>query len=168
MRFGEKYKESLFLHLSKNFRESEAISFLINKLEKEPYSILGNIRYTDYSYSEFIQGIYYDYYVDENDDREVTINLKYDDSMKKTFLRFEIRNGGNEVNIITKSPREDTDVFHIKCRFDRNIEYSNKKIKYHNTEKEKLVRSSYALFSSDGSLLKYYDSDSLKSNKKTY
>lgn len=168
MSFGEEYKESLFLHLSKNFRESEAISFLISKLEKEPYSFIGNIKYKDYPYDEFVQGIYYDYYVDEKNNRDVTVKLKFDDFMKKTFVRFEIRHGGNEVNIITKSPREDTSIFHLRHNGDRTIEYLNKKIKYHNTDKEQLVGSSYCLFSSDGAVLKYYDSNSIKSNKKTY
>lgn len=168
MGFGEEYKESLFLHLSKKFRESEAISFLINKLEKEPYSFIGNIRYKDYPYNEFAQGIYYDYYVDEENSRDVTVKLKFDDLIQKTFVRFEIRHGGNEVNIITKSPKEDTEVFHVRHNFDNTVEYLNRKIKYHNTEKEELVGSSYALFSSEGSVIKYYDSNSMKFNKKTY
>lgn len=159
--------ESLEYFLSRNFKNSEAYELLNGKLDNYPYDYLRFVSFKRDNYSEFNQGAKIDYKVDPNNPRNITVYLNVFDGMKYRKITFEIRNGGNEVNIITMTPREDTNVFHVKY-FNSNdtVNVLNKVVKFYNTPKEHTVKFNYAQFDKDGNLIYYRDSNNVSDDKK--
>lgn len=161
--------ESLEYFLSRNFKNSEAYELLNGKLDNYPYDYLRYVRFKRDSYSEFNQGAQINYKVDPEYPRNITVYLDVFDGMKYRKITFEIRNGGNEVNLITRTPREDTNVFHVKCFNSSdtfNVNVLNKVVKFYNTPKEQTTKFSFAQFDKEGNLITYRDGNSVSDDKK--
>ena len=161
------FSESLDYYLSKNFKNSEAYSLLNGQLDKYPYDYLRYVKFTDKSYSDFIQGASIDYRVNPERPRDITVIMKVDDCIKKRKIVLEIRHSGNEVNIITRTPKEDTKVFHVNYFRDDAINVLCKTIKFYNSDKEELVDYSFARLDNIGNMLDFKSSkdDMIKNNK---
>lgn len=171
------YNEKIYYHLGRSFKDSEALEFLNQKISKFPYDYLKKVRFANESYVEFNQGATIDYRINPEVSRDVTVILKVNDGYQDKKIIMEIRHHGNEVKIITKTPHEDTSVFHIN--YFRNygmdtINLLSKKVRFHNTDREETISSVFSQFDSEGNLLNYKEKDHLKSNeqnrvyKKTY
>ena len=161
------YFESLDYFLSRNFKNSEAYELLNGKLDNYPYDYLKYVKFKRYDYSEFNQGAQINYKVDPEHPRNITVYLDVFDGMKFRKVTFEIKNGGNEVNLITKTPREDTNVFHLRYyNSSDTINVLNKVVKFYNTPKEQTVKFNFAQFDKEGNLITYRDSNSVIDDKK--
>ena len=157
-----RYSNTINYYLSRNFKDTEAIELLNDKLEKFPYDYLKLVKFCDYDYTYFNQGANIDYRVDPEYPRNITVIMDVYDGMVNRKIILEIRYGGNEVNLITKAYKEDTKVFHIKYyRDSETINVLNKTIKFYNTDKEQTVKFSFAKFDKTGDLLDYKDSNSM-------
>ncbi len=166
-----KYYEKLDYQLSRRFKESIGLEFLENKLNKSPYNVFKIIRFKDTNYEDFLQGDKLRYEIND-DTGDIDVFLETISDLKKKFILFQIKKRGNEVDIVTRSPREDTNVFHIRHNYDGTVQMLNKRIKFYNREDEQLLESRYALFSDSGDLLDYneqkFDSYSINLKDKFY
>lgn len=149
-------QESINNFLSNKFKNTEAMELLIGKLETFPYDYLKLVRYSDSSYNDIKQGAKIDYRVDDYNYRDITAILDVNDGLKKIRITLEIKNNGNDVYLITKSPKEDSTVFSIKYSNDDNsINVVNKRAKFYRTNKEELVDFIYSKFDEEGSLIDF-------------
>ena len=153
--------------LSRAFKNSVALDLIEYQLEKLPYSILKNISYRDSSYDCDKQGDKIKYEIDE-ETGNINIFLDTVHDYKKKYVYFEIKRRGNEVNIITKSPREDTLLFHIRHNSNSTVSLLSRRVKYHNREDEQVLESRYSLFSDNGDLLDFNEEkfDSVQQGRK--
>ncbi len=158
--------ESLDYFLSRNFKNSEAYELLNGKLDNYPYDYFKLVSFKRNDYKEFNQGAKIDYRVDHEHPRDITVYLDVFDGMKNRKIKLEIRNGGNEVNLITKTPREDTSLFHVKYYNNDTINVLNKVVRFYNTPKEETIKFSFAQFDKNGNLITYKDSNSIIEDKK--
>ena len=163
-----KYYERMEYQLSRVFKNSVALGLLEYQLEKLPYSILKSVSFRDSSYDYDRQGDKIKYEIDEETGKEthssggmlketgnINIVLETVHDYKKKYVYFEIKRRGNEVNIITKSPREDSFLFHIRHNSNNTVSLLSRRIKFHNREDEQILESRYALFSDNGDLLDF-------------
>ena len=161
-----RFYEQINYYLSRNFKNSIAIDLLNDKLEKYPYDFFRFVRFKKRNNKDFIQGDKVDYRVDSNHPRDITVILDANDGYKDKHIILELRYGGNEVNIITKSLNEDTSVFHIRYYSNSDtINVLNKTVKFMNTRWEETVKFYFAQFDKDGHLINYKDSDSINDDK---
>lgn len=150
-----RYYETLEYQLSRGFKESEAKVLLDYQLDKLPYSYIKSIPFKERPYESDSQGIKYSYGIDE-ETGNMTVTMTAEHNYKKRTITFEVKRRGNEVNIITKTPREDTTLFHIRYNTNRTISLLSRRIKFHGREDEEIVESRFALFAAeDGSMLDY-------------
>ena len=149
-----KYYERMEYQLSRAFKNSVALGLLEYQLEKLPYSILKSVSFRDSSYDYNRQGDKIKYEIDE-ETGIINIVLESVHDYKKKYVYFEIKRRGNEVNIITKSPREDSFLFHIRHNSNNTVSLLSRRIKFHNREDEQILESRYALFSDNGDLLDF-------------
>lgn len=150
-----RYYETLDYQLSRGFKESEAKELLDYQLDKFPYAYIRYIPFRESSYQSDSQGIKYSYSVDE-ETGNMTVTMDTEDNYKKRSITFEVKRRGNEVNIITKTPREDTSLFHIRYNTNKTISLLSRRIKFYGREDEEIVASRFALFAADdGSMLDY-------------
>lgn len=156
-----KYSETIKYYLSRDFKNSEAMRLLNAKLDQYPLDFLRYVRFGDEDYKGFNQGTKIDYRVDPEHPRNITVILDTYDGMKNKKVILTIRYGGNEVNLITRAHKEDTNVFHIKHYRNNTINVLNKTVKYINTDREETVKFSFAKFDDNGELLDYKDSNSI-------
>jgi len=153
-----RYYEKLDYQLSRRFKESTAIDLLNIKLDRLPFSILKSICYKEEPYEIEIQGDKIKYEIDE-ETGNINVFLDTYHDLKKKYILLEIKRRGNEVNIITKSPKEDTLLYHVRHNANNTVQSINRRIKYYNKDNEQLLESRYALFSDDGDLLKYNEEE---------
>ncbi len=162
-----KYYERMEYHLSRRFKDSVASELLDYQLDKLPNAVFKMIPFKDESYKTEVQGDKINYKIDD-ENGIISIFLETEHDFKKKYILLEVKKYGNEVNIITKSPREDTNIFHIRHNSNDTVRTVSRRVKFHNRENEQLLESRYALFSDDGTLLNYnvdnyeYESDAYK------
>ena len=149
-----KYYECLKYQLSRGFKDSIALELLEYQLDKEPNSVFRLLGYKDEGYESFNQGDKVRYEIDENTGN-INVFLETFHEFKKRFILFQLRRRGNEVNIITKTPREDSFVFHIRHNSNNTVTTLYKRIKFYGREDEQVLESRFALFSDDGQLLDF-------------
>lgn len=149
-----KYFERLEYKLSRGFKNSMAIELLQHHLGKLPYCEFKNIEYKDESYVSINQGDKIKYDFDENTGN-ISVLLETFDDLKKRYILLNLRKCGNEVTVITRTPKEDTTVFHIKHNVNKTVTSLSKRIKFYDREDEQLLESRFALFSDKGDLLDY-------------
>jgi len=154
-----KYYECLKYQLSMGFKDSIALELLEYQLDKEPNSIFRLLGYKDEGYESFNQGDKVRYEIDENTGN-INVFLETFHEFKKRFILFQLRRRGNEVNIITKTPREDSFVFHIRHNSNNTVTTLSKRIKFYGREDEQVLESRFALFSDDGELLDFNEQKS--------
>ena len=159
-----RYSERLYYYLSREFKNSEAIKLLNAKINKFPYDWIKYVKFGDEDYKYINQGTKIDYRVDPENPRDITVIVDTYDGLKNKKIILEIRSYGNEVNIITKAYREDTNVFHIKHYKSNTVNMLNKTVKFMDTDKEETVNFSFAKFRDDGDLLDYKDSNIIDSD----
>ena len=159
-----KFSEKLNYYLSRNFKNSEALEFLNMKLCKHPYDYFKFVSFLDESYKTFYQGAIIDYRVDPNNPRDITVTMDIIDRYTKNKIIFEIRKFGNEVNLITCSPKENTSLFHIRYNRDNTINVLNKVIKFFNSDKEETIGTVFSKFDNEGILLDFKTSDEMSDN----
>lgn len=164
-----KYFETLDYNLSIGFKNSEAKSLLAYQLDKEPYSYIKNIPFREYSYDANYQGVKYSYQVDE-ETGTLTVVLDVEHDYKKRNITFEVKRRGNEVNILTRTPREDTKFFHVRHNADHTVSLLSRRIKFYGRDDEEVLESRYALLSPKGSMIDYSEdivsSEVLRGRKK--
>ena len=161
-----KFYEKLNYYLSKSFKDSVAIDLLNDRLEKHPYDYFKYVKFNTRDKKFFIQGAKFDYRVDPEHPRNITVILDANDGLRDKRIILEIRYGGNEVNIITKSLNDATDVFHIRYYGTTDtVNVLSKTVKNNNSRWEETVKFSFAQFDRDGHLLNYKDSDSINDDK---
>ena len=156
-----KYCDTINYYLSREFKNSMAIDILKDKLENSPYDCLKFVKFKDYDYDFDNQGTKIRYRVDPDSYRNITVMLDVYDGFKGKKIILEIRYAGNEINIITKTPNEDTNIFHIKHYKTNTVNVLNKRVKFHNTNREETVNFEFAKFDDDGHLLDFKDTYSL-------
>ncbi len=149
-----RYYEKLYYKLSRSFKASIALELLNNQLNKEPNSSFKFIEFKDQSYDIFKQGERIKYEIDENTGN-ICVFIETEHDHKKKYILLQIRKCGNEINIVTKIPREDTHLFYIRHNSNKTVSSLSKKIKNYEKENEQVIESRYALFSDEGSLLDY-------------
>ena len=149
-----KYYESLNYQLSRGFKNSIALELLEYQLDKEPNDLFRLLAFKDEGYEAFNQGDKIKYDVDENTGN-INVFLETIHDCKKKYILFQLRRRGNEVNIITKAPREDSFVFHIRHNTNNTVTTLSKRIKFYGREDEQVLESRFALFSDDGQLLDF-------------
>ncbi len=154
-----KYCEKLDYYLSRDFKNSDAMEFLNSKLEKFPYDYLKLVKFGDESYQDFNKGANITYIVDEVHPRNITVILDTHDGLKKRKIILEIRWYGNEVNLITMTPKEDTNVFHIKYYRSDTFNVLNKRVKFYGSDREEVVNISFSKFDRNGDLLDFKETD---------
>ncbi len=150
-----RYYETLEYQLSRGFKESEAKALLDYQLDKLPYAYIKSIPFKERPYESDSQGAKYSYSIDD-ETGNMTITMTTEHDFKKKTITFEVKRRGNEVNIITKTPREDTTLFHIRYNTNRTISLLSRRIKFYGREDEEILESSFALLAAeDGSMLDY-------------
>ena len=149
-----KYYESLKYQLSRGFKESVALELLEFQLDKEPNDVFRLLGFKDEGYESFNQGDKVRYEVDDSTGN-INVFLETIHEYKKKYVLLQLRRRGNEVNIITKTPREDSFVFHIRHNTNNTVTTLSKKFKFYGREDEQVLESRFALFSDDGQLLDF-------------
>ena len=149
-----KYYESLKYQLSRGFKESVALELLEFQLDKEPNDVFRLLGFKDEGYESFNQGDKVRYEVDDSTGN-INVFLETIHEYKKKYVLLQLRRRGNEVNIITKTPREDSFVFHIRHNTNNTVTTLSKRIKFYGREDEQVLESRFALFSDDGQLLDF-------------
>ncbi len=149
-----KYYESLKYQLSRGFKESVALELLEFQLDKEPNDVFRLLGFKDEGYESFNQGDKVRYEIDDSTGN-INVFLETIHDYKKKYVLFQLRRRGNEVNIITKTPREDSFVFHIRHNTNNTVTTLSKRIKFYGREDEQVLESRFALFSDDGQLLDF-------------
>ncbi len=149
-----KYYESLKYQLSRGFKESVALELLEFQLDKEPNDVFRLLGFKDEGYESFNQGDKVRYEVDDSTGN-INVFLETIHEYKKKYVLLQLRRRGNEVNIITKTPREDSFVFHIRHNSNDTVTTLSKRIKFYGREDEQVLESRFALFSDDGQLLDF-------------
>ena len=149
-----KFHERLYYKLSKGFKNSEALELLEYQLNRGGNEIFKHIPYKKESYESFNQGDKIKYEYDE-DTGNITIFLETEYEFKKRFILLQLRRCGNEINIITKTPREDTYLVHIRHNSNNTVTSLSKRIKFYGREDEQTLETRYALLSDNGYMLDY-------------
>ena len=149
-----KYYEKLQYKLSRAFKNSLAMDLLDHQFDKEPNSTFRFIEFKEANYDSFNQGDKIKYEVDENTGN-ITVLLETIHEFKKKYVMLQLRRCGNEVNIIVRTPREDTSVVHIRHNTNNTVTSLSKRVKFYGRDDEQVLESRYALFSDQGDLLDY-------------